>query len=52
MNEFPKVVFSKTLERADWNNSAVARGDTAEEITRLKGEPGTDIMADGGAAFV
>jgi dihydrofolate reductase len=43
MNELPKVVFSKTLERADWNNSAVARGDTAEEITRPKGEPGKDM---------
>lgn len=52
MNELPKVVFSKTLERADWPNSSVARGDTAEEITQLKRQPGKDIMAHGGAAFV
>lgn len=52
MNEIPKVVFSKTLERADWNNSRVARGDTAEQIARLKREPGKDIVAHGGAAFV
>jgi dihydrofolate reductase len=52
MNELPKVVFSKTLERADWNNSRVARGDTAEEIAQLKREPGKDIMAHGGAAFI
>jgi dihydrofolate reductase len=52
MNELPKVVFSKTLERADWNNSTVARGDTAEEIAQLKREPGKDIMAHGGAAFI
>ena len=52
MNELPKVVFSKTLDRADWNNSRVARGDTAEEIAQLKREPGKDIMAHGGAAFV
>jgi dihydrofolate reductase len=52
MNELPKVVFSKTLERTDWNNSRVAHGDTAEEIAQLKREPGKDIMAHGGAAFV
>lgn len=52
MNELPKVAFSKTLQRADWNNSSVARGDTAEEIARLKREPGKDIMAHGGAAFI
>jgi len=52
MNELPKVVFSRTLERTDWNNSRVARGDTAEEIAQLKREPGKDIMVHGGAAFV
>jgi dihydrofolate reductase len=52
MNELPKVAFSKTLERAKWNNSRVARGDTAEEIAQLKQEPGNDIMAHGGAAFI
>jgi dihydrofolate reductase len=52
MNELPKVAFSKTLERADWNDSRVARGDTADEIARLKQQPGKDIMAHGGAAFI
>lgn len=52
MNELPKVVFSKTLERADWNNSRVARGDLAEEISALRLEPGGDIIAWGGASFV
>jgi dihydrofolate reductase len=52
MNEIPKVVFSKTLTRADWADSQIARGDLAEEIARLKAEPGKDIVAHGGAAFV
>jgi dihydrofolate reductase len=52
MNDLPKVVFSKTLERADWNNSTVARGETAEEVAQLKREPGNDIMVHGGAAFI
>jgi dihydrofolate reductase len=52
MNQLPKVVFSKTLENADWNNSRVADGDLAEEISALRREPGGDIVAWGGASFV
>jgi dihydrofolate reductase len=52
MNELPKVVFSKTLENADWNDSRVARGDLGEEISALRQEPGGDIIAWGGASFV
>jgi len=52
MNELPKVVFSKTLDSANWNNSRVARGDLAEEIAKLRQEPGGDIIAWGGASFV
>jgi dihydrofolate reductase len=51
MNEIPKVVFSRTLERADWPDSRIARGDLAEEIATLKGESGKDMLAWGGAAF-
>jgi dihydrofolate reductase len=51
MNEIPKVVFSRTLERADWADSQIARGDLAEEIAELKREPGKDMLAWGGATF-
>jgi dihydrofolate reductase len=51
MNGVPKVVFSKTLQTADWPESRIARGDVAEEIARLTREPGNDLMAHGGAAF-
>jgi dihydrofolate reductase len=51
MNNIPKVVFSKTLESADWPETRIARGDTAQEITRLKAEPGGEIVAHGGARF-
>jgi dihydrofolate reductase len=51
MNEIPKVVFSKTLERADWPETRIARGDLADEIGRLKREPGNDLIAYGGATF-
>ena len=52
MNDIPKVVFSKTLQSADWPESRIARGDTAEEIARLKAEPGGEIVAHGGVRFV
>ena len=51
MNEIPKVVFSSTLERAEWAESRIARGDPAEEIASLKREPGKDMLAWGGAAL-
>jgi len=52
MNDVPKVVFSKTLATADWPETRVARGDTLEEIARLKNEPGGDIVVHGGVRFV
>ena len=52
MNDKPKVVFSATLQTADWPEARIARGDLAEEIARLKQEPGGEIVAHGGATFV
>ncbi len=52
MNDIPKVVFSRTLQSADWPQTRIARGDTAEEIAKLKAEPGGDILAHGGTQFV
>lgn len=51
MNEIPKVVFSKSLERAGWPESRIARGDLAEEIEQLKRESDKDLIAYGGASF-
>jgi dihydrofolate reductase len=51
MNEIPKVVFSKTLDHADWAENRIAREDLREEIERLKREPGNDLIAYGGARF-
>ncbi len=51
MNDIPKVVFSKTLTRADWPQSTIASGDLPDEVSALKHEPGKDMIAWGGAAF-
>lgn len=51
MNEIPKVVFSKTMRRADWTHSRIASGDVEEEVARLKQESGKAILVHGGAEF-
>jgi hypothetical protein len=52
MNDIPKVVFSRTLQKAGWTGTRIARGDLAGEVARLKLEPGSDVIAHGGATFV
>jgi dihydrofolate reductase len=45
--ESPKVVFSTTLEKVEWN-SRLVRDDVAAEVMRLKEEPGEgDLLAGG-----
>jgi dihydrofolate reductase len=48
----PKVVFTCTLTRSPWPNTVLATGELTEEITRLKQQPGHDLIAYGGATFV
>jgi dihydrofolate reductase len=48
MNEIPKVVFSRSLTRADWATTTIASGDLAEEVARLKEQPGGDVIVYGG----
>ena len=36
LNAGRKVVFSRTLTTADWANTTIAAGDTAEEIDKLR----------------
>lgn len=43
MNGLPKLVVSRTLQQADWANTRVIGDDVAEELTRLKQQPGKDI---------
>jgi dihydrofolate reductase len=42
----PKVVFSRTLDRVDWN-SRLVRDDAAAEVARLKAQPGLDMDVGG-----
>jgi dihydrofolate reductase len=52
MNEIPKVVFSDSLESADWAETTIASGDLTEEVTRLKQEQTSEcLLALGGVRF-
>ena len=52
MNNTPKYVISKTLDKAEWNNSTLISGNVAEEITKLKQQPGKNIGINGSATLV
>jgi len=51
MNGIAKFVFSRTLKKADWNNTTLVSGRAEEEVARLKGLPGKDIYIFGSAAL-
>jgi dihydrofolate reductase len=52
MNNIPKYVVSTTLEKVEWNNSQLIRGNIVEEIARLKQQPGQDILIGGSGKLV
>ncbi len=47
MNGLPKYVVSTTLDRAEWNNSHLIKANVAEEVSKLKQQPGQDILIFG-----
>ena len=44
--DMPKIVYSRTLERADWNTTIV-REVTVERIRELTAQPGGDLALSG-----
>jgi dihydrofolate reductase len=52
MNSLAKIVFSTTLERVDWKNSRLLKGNMVEEVTKLKQQPGKDMMIFGSSSIV
>ena len=47
MNSLPKIVFSNTLDNAEWENTKLVRDNIVEEVTTLKEQPGKDIAIFG-----
>ncbi len=52
LNRMKKIVYSKTLASADWNNSTLYRSIDPDEIRRIKGQPGKDMLIYGSASIV
>lgn len=52
MNNLPKLVFSRTLSQASWNNTTLVKGDIAAEIRRRKREQGSDMAILGSGSIV
>jgi dihydrofolate reductase len=52
MNSMEKVVFSRTLQQASWNNTKLVKGDLAVEIRKMKKESGKDMVILGSGSIV
>jgi dihydrofolate reductase len=49
MNSTPKLVFSRTLRKVEWQNSRLAASSIANEVARLKQVPGDGVLPVGGS---
>ncbi len=52
MNNSLKFVFSRTMERADWKNTKLIKEITAEEILKMKEQPGKNMVIYGSGSIV
>jgi dihydrofolate reductase len=52
MNNLPKVVFSRTLDKAPWNNTELVKSGMVAEIRKMKKEPGKDMAILGSGSIV
>jgi len=52
MNTLPKIVFSRTLDKAEWQNTRLVKGALAEEIQKMKKQPGKDMVILGSGSIV
>jgi dihydrofolate reductase len=52
INSMLKYVVSTTLDKVEWNNSRLVKGNIIEEITKLKQQEGQDFLVYGSATLV
>jgi dihydrofolate reductase len=52
LNNSPKHIVSSTLDTLEWANSTLVTGDLAEEIAKLKEQPGRNIQIPGSPTLV
>jgi dihydrofolate reductase len=51
-NTMPKYVVSSTLEKPEWNNTTVLKGDVPEQVAKLKQEHDGDVVVHGSPRLV
>ena len=52
MNEAPKYVFSRTLDKVEWSNTTLLTDDPAKAIARIRQTPGPDLTVLGSGTIV
>ena len=52
MNNLPKVVFSRTLDKAIWSNTTLLKGDLAAEVRKLKRDSERDMVIMGSGSVI
>ncbi len=52
MNNLPKVVFSRTLSKADWQNTRLVKDNIERYIKKMKEQPGKDLVILGSGSIV
>ncbi len=55
MNNVPKIIFSRTLDKVEWgkyNNARLVKDNVAEEVMNLKKQPGGDMVIYGSANLI
>jgi dihydrofolate reductase len=52
MNKLPKVVFSRTLDKATWSNTKLVKDDLVAAVRKMKSEPGNVMVILGSGSVV
>jgi dihydrofolate reductase len=52
LNSRPKFVASRTLDKVNWNNAHLLKGEVAEEVAKLKAQEGGEIQVHGSGHLI
>ena len=52
MNRAEKIVFSRTLQKANWNNTTLLKENVADQMRRMKQTPGKDMTLLGSGSVL
>jgi dihydrofolate reductase len=52
MNNLPKIVFSRTMDKASWNNTKLIKDNMAMQVRKMKNESGLDMVIMGSGSIV